>query len=82
MFLLATAVVGAVRRRGWGLALLPVALMAAVMTGHVHALAAAELAIAGALVIWAPRLAVKVVPYAVLGLALFGLKGVHRTDGY
>jgi signal transduction histidine kinase len=61
------------RRRGWGLALLPVALMAAVMTGYVHALAVAELAIAGALVIWAPRLAAKVVPYAVLGLAVFGL---------
>ena len=57
--------------------------MAAVMTGHVHALAVAELAIAGALVTWAPRLAAKLVPYAVLGLALFGLilaKAYH--DGF
>ncbi len=64
---------GHIRARGWGLLLLPVALMAAVMTGHVHALAVAELAIAGALVTWAPRLAAKLVPYALLALALFGL---------
>jgi DNA-binding CsgD family transcriptional regulator len=50
---------GHIRARGWGLLLLPVALMAAVMTGHVHALAVAELAVAGALVTWAPRLAAK-----------------------
>ncbi len=64
---------GHIRARGWGLLLLPVALMAAVMTGHVHALAVAELATAGALVTWAPRLAAKLVPYALLALALFGL---------
>jgi len=64
---------GHIRARGWGLLLLPVALMAAVMTGHVHALAVVELAIAGALVTWAPRLAAKLVPYALLALALFGL---------
>ena len=74
---------GHIRARGWGLLLLPVALMAAVMTGHVHALAVAELAIAGALVTWAPRLAAKLVPYALLALALFGLilaKAYH--DGF
>ena len=64
---------GHIRARGWSLVLLPVALMAAVMTGHVHALAVAELAIAGALVTWAPRLAAKLVPYALLALAIFGL---------
>jgi hypothetical protein len=64
---------GHIRARGWGLVLLPAAAMAAVMTGHVHALAVAELAIAGALVTWAPRLAAKLAPYAVLALALFGL---------
>ncbi|MGH3175948.1 MAG: hypothetical protein ACRDPF_19055, partial [Streptosporangiaceae bacterium] len=64
---------GHIRARGWGLALLPAAAMAALMTGHVHALAVAELAIAGALVTWAPRLAAKLVPYAVLALAVFGL---------
>ena len=53
------------------------------MTGHVHALAVAELAVAGALVTWAPRLAAKLVPYALLALALFGLilaKAYH--DGF
>jgi DNA-binding CsgD family transcriptional regulator len=50
---------GHIRAHGWGLLLLPVALMAAVMTGHVHALTVAELAVAGALVTWAPRLAAK-----------------------
>jgi signal transduction histidine kinase len=74
---------GHIRARGWGLALLPAAAMAAVMTGHVHALAVAELAIAGALVTWAPRLAAKLVPYTLLALALFGLilaKAYH--DGF
>src|SRR6201990_2916201 len=74
---------GHIRARGWGLLLLPIALMAAVMTGHVHALAVAELAVAGALVPWAPRLAAKLVPYALLALALFGLilaKAYH--DGF
>ena len=64
---------GHIRARGWGLLLLPIALMAAAMTGHVHALAVVELAVAGALVTWAPRLAAKLVPYALLALALFGL---------
>ena len=74
---------GHIRARGWGLALLPAAAMAAVMTGHVHALAVAELAIAGALVTWAPRLAAKLAPYALLALGLFGLilaKAYH--DGF
>ncbi len=74
---------GHIRARGWGLLLLPAALMAAVMTGHVHALAVAELATAGALVTWAPRLAAKLVPYVLLALALFGLilaKDYH--DGF
>jgi signal transduction histidine kinase len=74
---------GHIRARGWGLALLPAAAMAAVMTGHVHALAVAELAIAGALVAWAPRLAAKLAPYALLALGLFGLilaKAYH--DGF
>jgi hypothetical protein len=60
------------RARGWGLALLPVAVTVAGITGHARG-AVAELAVAGILVTWAPRLAAKVVPYAVLGLAGFGL---------
>jgi len=74
---------GHIRARGWGLLLLPAAAMAAVMTGHVHALAVAELAVAGALVTWAPRLAAKLAPYALLALGLFGLilaKAYH--DGF
>jgi signal transduction histidine kinase len=74
---------GHIRARGWGLALLPAAAMAAVMTGHVHALAVAELVTAGALVTWAPRLAAKLAPYALLALGLFGLilaKAYH--DGF
>jgi signal transduction histidine kinase len=74
---------GHIRARGWGLVLLPAAAMAAAMTGHVHALAVVELAIAGALVAWAPRLAAKVAPYAVLALAVEGLvlaKAYH--DGF
>ncbi len=74
---------GHIRARGWGLLLLPLALMSAAMTGHVHALAVAELATAGVLVTWAPRLAAKLVPYALLALTLEGLilaKAYH--DGF
>ena len=74
---------GHIRARGWGLLLLPAAVMAAVMAGHVHQLAVAELAVAGALVAWAPRLAAKVAPYAVLALGVEGLilaKAYH--DGF
>ena len=62
---------------------MPAAVIAAVMAGHVHALAVVELAVAGALVAWAPRLAAKAAPYAVLALAVFGLmlaKSYH--DGF
>ena len=71
------------RGRGWGLLILPVAVMAAVMAGGVHVLAVVELVIAGVLVICAPRLAAKVVPYAVLALTVEGLvlaKDYH--DGF
>ena len=61
---------GHIRARGWGLLLLPIALMSAAMTGHVHALAVAELATAGVLVTWAPRLAARLVPYALFALTL------------
>src|SRR5690348_12967298 len=74
---------GHIRARGWGLVLLPAAVIAAVMAGRVHALAVVKLAVAGALVAWAPRLAAKAAPYAVLALAVFGLmlaKSYH--DGF
>jgi signal transduction histidine kinase len=63
---------GHIRARGWGVLLLPVAVMAAWLTGTEHVLAMAELAVAGALVAWAPRVAARVVPYAVLALAGYG----------
>jgi signal transduction histidine kinase len=64
---------GHIRARGWGVLLLPVAMMAGWLTGTEHVLAAAELAVAGALVAWAPRIAAKLVPYTVLALAAAGL---------
>jgi signal transduction histidine kinase len=64
---------GHIRARGWGLLLLPVALMAAMLTGTGHLLAVTEIAAAGALMAWAPRLAARVVPYAVLALAGYGI---------
>jgi signal transduction histidine kinase len=64
---------GHIQARGWGVLLLPAAVMAACLTGTGHVLAMAELAVAGALVAWAPRLAAKIVPYAVLALAGYGI---------
>jgi signal transduction histidine kinase len=74
---------GHIRARGWGLLLMPVALMAMAMAGHARALAVAEVGVAAALVLFAPWLAAKVVPYAVLALAGYGLilaKDYH--DGF
>src|SRR5207248_8787052 len=74
---------GRIRARGWGLLLLPVAVMAAVMAGGAHPLAAVEPVVAAILLIWAPRLAVKVVPYAVLALAVFGfMLASDYRDGF
>jgi signal transduction histidine kinase len=70
---------GHIRARGWGILLLPVAVMAGWLTGPSHVLAATELAVAGALVAWAPRLAARMVPYAVLALAGYG---VLLAQGY
>src|SRR5690348_142530 len=64
---------GHIRARGWGVLLLPVAVMAAWLTGTEHVLAAIELTVAGGLVAWAPRLAAKLVPYTVLALAGYGV---------
>jgi len=64
---------GHIRARGWGVLLLPVAVMATFLAGSAHVLAAIELAVAGALVAWAPRIAAKLVPYTVLALAGYGI---------
>jgi signal transduction histidine kinase len=64
---------GRIRDGGWGLVLLPAAVMAAAMSGGVHVLAAVEPAIAVILLLGAPRLAARLAPYAVLGLGLQGI---------
>jgi hypothetical protein len=73
---------GAIQARGWGL-LLPVAMAAAVMAGGAHGLIPAELGVAAVAIVFAPRLAVRLVPFGVLGLAVFGvmLAKMYR-DGF
>ena len=65
---------GWIRARGWGLLLLPVAMAAAVMAGGAHGLIPAELGIAVLAIVFAPKVAAKLVPYGVLGLAFFGIQ--------
>src|SRR3984957_14137815 len=64
---------GRIRARGSRLLLLPVARAAAVMAGGAHGLIPAELGLAVLAIVLAPKLAVKLVPIGVLGLAVFGL---------
>jgi signal transduction histidine kinase len=64
---------GRIQARGWGLLLLPVAMAAAVMAGGAHGLIPAELGLAALAIVFAPKLAAKLVPYGVLGLAVFGV---------
>jgi hypothetical protein len=64
---------GRIQARGWGLLLLPVAMAAAVMAGGARGLIPAELGIAALAIVFAPELAAKLVPYGVLGLAVFGV---------
>src|SRR6202050_4384002 len=64
---------GRIRDRGWALLLLPVAMSAAVMAGGAHGLIPAELGLAALAIVFAPKLAAKLVPYGVLALAVFGL---------
>ncbi|HWN62253.1 MAG TPA: histidine kinase, partial [Streptosporangiaceae bacterium] len=65
---------GRIWARGWGLLLLPVAMGAAAMAGGAHGLIPAELGIAVLAIVFAPKLAAKLVPYGVLGLAVFGVQ--------
>jgi hypothetical protein len=64
---------GRIRARGWGLLLLPVAMAAAEMAGGAHGLIPAELGLAVLAIVFAPKLAAKLVPYGTLGLAVFGV---------
>src|ERR1700722_16397711 len=72
-----------IRAGGWGLLLLPIAMAAAVMAGGAHGLIPAELGLAVLAIVFAPKLAAKLVPYGVLGLAVFGfqLAKMYR-DGF
>jgi signal transduction histidine kinase len=63
---------GYLQARGWGLLLLPIAMAAAEMAGGAHGLIPAELGIAALAIVFAPKLAAKLVPFGVLGLAVFG----------
>jgi signal transduction histidine kinase len=74
---------GRVQARLWSLLLLPVAMAAAVMAGGAHGLVPAELGLAALAIVFAPKLAAKLVPYGVFGLAIFGVmlaKDYH--DGF
>ena len=64
---------GRIQARGLGLLLLPVAMAAAVMAGGAHGLIPAELGIAALAIVFAPKLAARLVPFGVLGLAVFGV---------
>jgi signal transduction histidine kinase len=70
---------GRIRDRGWGLLLLPVAMTGAVMAGGAHGLIPAELGLAVLAIVCAPKLAARLVPFGVLGLAVFG---VHLARTY
>jgi len=61
-----------IRARGWSLLLLPVAMAAAAMAGGAQGLVPAELGLAVLAIAFAPKLAARLVPYGVLGLAVFG----------
>src|SRR5580658_6183446 len=64
---------GRIRARGWGLLLLPVALSYAALAGRQPLLILAEVVLASIVVVNAPRLATKTVPYALLALGGYGL---------
>jgi signal transduction histidine kinase len=70
---------GHIRDRSWALLLLPVAMSAAVMAGGAHGLIPAELGLAVLAIVFAPKLAARLVPFGVLGLAVFGL---HLANMY
>jgi signal transduction histidine kinase len=74
---------GRIQARGWGLLLLPVAMAAAVMAGGAHGLIPAELGIAALAIVFAPKLAGRLVPFGVLGLAVFGVQLARMyRDGF
>ena len=74
---------GRIQARGWGLPLLPIAMAAAVMSGGAHGLILVELGLAVLAIVFAPKLATRLVPFGVLGLACFGLHVAQMyRDGF
>jgi signal transduction histidine kinase len=74
---------GYIQARGWGLLLLPVAMAAAVMAGGAHGLIPAELGLAVLAIVYAPKLAARLVPFGVLGLAAYGVHLARKyQDGF
>jgi signal transduction histidine kinase len=72
-----------IRERGWGLLLLPIAAAAALMAGGAHGLIPAELGLAVLAIVFTPKLAARLVPFGVLGLALYGFHLAHEyRDGF
>src|SRR3984893_3314186 len=65
--------------RGWGLLLLAVATAAAVVGGRGPGLVPEEVGLAVLAIVFAPKVAAKLVPYGLLGLAVFG---VHLAKMY
>jgi signal transduction histidine kinase len=70
---------GRIQARGWALLLLPIAMAAAVMAGGAHGLIPAELGLAVLAIVFAPKLAARLVPFGVLALAIFG---IHLAQMY
>jgi signal transduction histidine kinase len=71
---------GLIRDRGWALLLLPVAMSAAAMAGGRHAMAAG-LGVAVLAIVFAPKVAAKLVPYGMFGLAIAGVKLARSYRG-
>ena len=60
-----------IRSRGWGLLLLPIAAAAGLMAGGAHGLIPAEFGLAVLAIVFAPKLAARLVPFGLLGLAFY-----------
>jgi hypothetical protein len=67
------------RARGWGLLLVPLALQYALLTTQ-HAISLIEVAAAVAIVAFAPRVATKAVPFALVILGLWGIALVRDLE--
>jgi signal transduction histidine kinase len=64
---------GLIRDRAWGLPLLPIALSAAAMAPRAHGPILAILSFAVLAIVFAPKLAAKLVPYGLFALAIAGV---------